>query len=188
MPKLLATLGTSSRGVVETFIYLTEVKGEDITDIRIITTKNRQTELAYRLLVSALVCCTKRGSTIAVSKEEIEGEDVTNHRELEELVSIVDRNLSPGDYVDITGGRKIMSTVTALTATKKGANIITTIISQQHLNRVQQLMNSGREKTVEKPSDCQISGDQVSPCELVLREGSVTLEMGPEFFKTLLGR
>ena len=65
-----------------------------------------------------------------------------------------------GDFVDVTGGRKVMSIALALAAMRAGARVITTVIPQEEYSRVQALLEKGY-------SD---------PCELLSKQ-SRTIEL-----------
>jgi len=145
MAKLVATLGTSPGGVLETFLYLIK-QGVEIDEIRVITTTNPEVEKAWKIVKIMFICCVKeKYPNVIISKHPVEMDDINNEEDLIKFKNFIEKQIGEGDYVDITGGRKGMSVAAALAAKKKGAKITTSIISQDSYreinNRIRELKN-----------------------------------------------
>jgi len=142
--KLIATLGTSPGGVLETFEYLRK-KGDLVTDIVIITTGNPNVKKAYDYLLSMFSCCIKlKYQDVYIEEIRLPFDDITSEEDLIQLMKIASDKVNAGDYVDITGGRKAISMAMGMLAFKNGAKVITTIVPQEKYNEVQQEMKSNR--------------------------------------------
>ncbi|WP_338602198.1 CRISPR-associated ring nuclease Crn1 [Sulfolobus tengchongensis] len=145
MVKLVATLGTSPGGILETFLYLIR-KGENIEEIRVITTTNPEVEKAWKIVKLMFVCCIQeKFPKVEISKHPLDIEDVYTEEDLKKVKKFVEEQLNEGDYLDITGGRKSISVAASLAAKKKGARIITSIISQENYreinNKIREIKN-----------------------------------------------
>ncbi|QGA54160.1 hypothetical protein GFS03_06035 [Sulfolobus sp. E5-1-F] len=136
MVKLVATLGTSPGGVIETFLYLVR-KGETIDEIRVVTTSNAEVKKAWKIIRLMFICCIQeKFPKVEISEHPLDIEDIYSEEDLKKVRDFVKKQLNEGDYLDITGGRKSMSIAAALAAKSKGAKIVTSIISQDDYNRI----------------------------------------------------
>ncbi|AOL16707.1 hypothetical protein BFU36_08320 [Sulfolobus sp. A20] len=170
MPKLVSTLGTSPGGVLETFEYLMK-NGVQITEIRVITTKNPEVEKAWRILNVLFLCCVKQKyPKVEIAKYQIDIDDINNEDDLRKFKEFIEGHLQPDDYMDITGGRKGMSVAAALAAKAVGAKIITSIISQQSYrsinDKIRNLTNIPELKRREECNE-QLEKDY---CELISKD------------------
>ncbi|TRM87002.1 hypothetical protein DJ521_04420 [Sulfolobus sp. E3] len=170
MPKLVSTLGTSPGGVLETFEYLMK-NGVQITEIRVITTKNPEVEKAWRILNVLFLCCVKQKyPKVEIAKYQIDIDDINNEDDLRKFKEFIEGHLQPDDYMDIKGGRKGMSVAAALAAKAVGAKIITSIISQQSYrsinDKIRNLTNIPELKRREECNE-QLEKDY---CELISKD------------------
>ncbi|AAY80420.1 CRISPR-associated ring nuclease Crn1 [Sulfolobus acidocaldarius] len=140
MTKLVATLGTSPGGILETFLYLAK-NGVDINEIRVITTRDPEVEKAWKIVKLMFVCCLKeRFSKVEIIQFPVSINDINTEQDLKDFKAFVNNHISSEDYVDITGGRKGMSVAAALAAKSKGAKIVTSIIPQDEYRRINDLI------------------------------------------------
>ncbi|BFI74281.1 CRISPR-associated ring nuclease Crn1 [Sulfurisphaera ohwakuensis] len=153
MVKLIATLGTSPGGIFETYTNLINGTYEsenpskiEIQDIYIIRTKDKEVELAWKL-VKALFICMKVPAQIADIPVSIN--DITSKEDYEIFKKEIFQRISKGDFIDFTGGRKAMSVAAAIGAVKKEAYLVTTIIPQQEYNRIQQQIKELKDREKE---------------------------------------
>ncbi|QXJ29365.1 CRISPR-associated protein, Csx12 family [Saccharolobus shibatae B12] len=136
MVKLVATLGTSPGGVIESFLYLVR-KGQNIDEIRVVTTTNAEVKKAWKIVRLMFICCIQeKFPKVEISEHPLDIEDIYSEEDLKKVKEFIEKQLNEGDYLDITGGRKSMSVAAALAAKNRGAKIITSIISQDDYNRI----------------------------------------------------
>nr|7YGL_A Chain A, CRISPR system ring nuclease SSO2081 [Saccharolobus solfataricus P2]7YGL_B Chain B, CRISPR system ring nuclease SSO2081 [Saccharolobus solfataricus P2] len=136
MVKLVATLGTAPGGVIESFLYLVK-KGENIDEVRVVTTSNAEVKKAWRIVRLMFVCCIQeKFPKVEISEHPLDIEDIYSEDDLRKVREFVEKQLGEGDYLDITGGRKSMSVAAALAAKNKGVKIITSIIPQDDYNKI----------------------------------------------------
>ncbi|AWR98668.1 CRISPR-associated ring nuclease Crn1 [Metallosphaera hakonensis] len=174
MPKLLVTLGTTPGGIFETFENLKRGNYEaenhppvHISEVYVIRTSDPAVNLAWKLVKAVFACCGGKEVTIADIPLEIN--DINSKQDFLTFKRAIKARLSPGDFVDFTGGRKAMSVAAAIEAREAGAKVVTTIIPQQEYVRITNLLNSlkGQESAVEAGGrgECVLSF-----CDLVSKE------------------
>ncbi|MCY0859827.1 MAG: CRISPR-associated ring nuclease Crn1 [Sulfolobaceae archaeon] len=175
MAKLVATLGTSPGGIVETFLHLRE-SDSSLNDIVVITTSDPSTRKAYDILLNIFQCCVKVNyPQVMLSKIEMPFQDITSSEDLEEFYNKIKGVINEGDYVDITGGRKAMSAVAAMAAAKKGARVFTTIIPQSDYTIINNKVKELEDKVIEKCDEalkgiyCSLISKNARTIELTIR-------------------
>lgn len=145
MTRLIATLGTSPGGIIESFLYLVKVD-PDLNDIVVIATSDPLVQKAYNILLSIFSCCVKPNFRVMLSKKDLPFPDISSSEDLKVFYQVAESIIEPGDYVDITGGRKAISVVAAMAAMNKGAKVLTTIIPQNEYTRINNIIkNMGNE-------------------------------------------
>ncbi len=172
MSSLVASLGTSPGGILETFLYLRS-KGEDVRTITVVKTTDPGVSKAYDYLLSMFSCCVKlKYSDVILEPLDLPFSDITSSDDLIEMRNLVEEKITQGDYVDITGGRKAISMVMGMIAMKKKAKIITTIVSQKSYNQIQEKMKQSHPPVQGKCSD----QDKEFFCSLIAND-SKTIEI-----------
>ncbi len=175
MPKLVSTLGTSPGGVLETFEYLVK-KGVEITEIRVITTRNPEVDKAWRILNILFLCCLKeKYPKVEIAKYQIDIDDINSEDDLRKFKEFIQGHLQPHDYMDITGGRKGMSVAAALAAKAAGALIVTSIISQQSYRTINdKIRNFTNVPELKSRAECneQLKRDY---CELISKDAKTII-------------
>jgi len=173
--KLVASLGTSPGGILETFEYLRR-NGVEINDIEVVKTKDNAVSKAYDYLLSMFSCCIKLSyNDVIMGTLELPFSDITTSDDLNEMMKLVEPIINEGDYVDITGGRKAISMVMGLVAMKKKAHVITTIVPQSKYNEVQEKLKKGHQLVTENCSP----SDKDFFCSLLTKD-AVTIEINLE--------
>jgi|BEDMetMinimDraft_2_1075160.scaffolds.fasta_scaffold04133_1 CRISPR-associated protein Csx14 len=155
MVKLVATLGTTPGGILETFLYLRK-KDSRLNEIVVITTSHESVRKAYDILVSMFLCCIKERpkSNVIIKKIELDIDDITSSDDLDEFMNKINGVVEEGDYVDITGGRKGMSVAASIVAINKKAKVFTSIIPQDEYKEISNKLFKKDIKTVTNEKDC----------------------------------
>ena len=161
MVRLIASLGTSPGGIAESFSYIANTYKTVPGEVVVVATSSPKVDRAYNALLEIFSKCVKpRFGTVAIERVNISSDDIYSSEDLWELMEKVKGKIGRGDFVDVTGGRKVMSIALALAAMRAGARVITTVIPQEEYSRVQALLEKGY-------SD---------PCELLSKQ-SRTIEL-----------
>ncbi len=159
--KLIASLGTSPGGIAETFSYIANAYKSVPNEVIVITTSSPKVDKAYNALLEIFSKCVKpKFGEVLIERVNISSDDIYSSEDLWELSEKVKGKIGKGDFVDVTGGRKVMSIALALVAIKSGARVLTTIIPQDEYNRIQGLLEKGYS----------------NPCELISKQ-SRTIEL-----------
>mgnify|MGYP001772793892 CR=1 FL=1 len=159
--KLIASLGTSPGGIAETFSYIANTYKAVPSEVIVITTSSPKVDKAYNVLLEIFSKCVRpKFGEVVIERLNISSDDIYSSQDLWELSEKVKGKMGKGDFVDVTGGRKVMSIALALVAIRSGAKVVTTVIPQEEYNRIQSLMEKGY-------SD---------PCELLSKQ-SRTIEL-----------
>ncbi|AKV74186.1 MULTISPECIES: CRISPR-associated ring nuclease Crn1 [Metallosphaera] len=153
MVKLVSTLGTSPGGVFETFMNLRQGKYEaenpvpvDIKEVYVIRTSDPAVERAFRLLKAIFACCG--GREVEVAGIPLAMNDINTRSDYLQFRREVLSRISPGDYVDFTGGRKAMSVAAVLAARQREAHVVTSIIPQADYNEIQSKMKDFKDEDI----------------------------------------
>ncbi|NON62270.1 CRISPR-associated ring nuclease Crn1 [Acidianus sp. RZ1] len=142
MAKLIATLGTSPGGVVETFNFLVKEMNEEITDIYIITTEDKSVKKAWEVVKILFTCCVKQEfPQIQIAEIPSGIRDIESPEDLRRFMETLSGKIEKNDFVDITGGRKGMSVAVALMAREAEAKIITSIIPQSEYKEINERLS-----------------------------------------------
>ncbi len=133
MTILVSTLGTSPGGVCEILRYLALKRGVKINEVILIRTSDPKVEFAFKLVKLMIKLCV--GHDIKVSdcvfeKDDIESmEDLDRFRQM--LTMLIEKHKNKEVHVDVTGGRKVMSIVTAIDCSKIAKGIYVAHISPE---------------------------------------------------------
>lgn len=196
MTRLLATLGTSPGVVYETLLNLCRGSyGGDmprlaIDEVTLVYTSNRLVREAYaaaRLLVLCRDTVFEEGDERRLPGncrvERVTGaplgfEDITGRREYEEYINTIRRLISPGDIVDVSGGRAAMAAGAALIAAleKPKAMIVATVVSSEAYQKASESFRKLLEQE-KKPSilmdelagrSCSLLAEEYEPIRRIL--------------------
>jgi CRISPR-associated protein Csx14 len=180
MARLIATLGTSPGGIFESYKNLIEgnyegdnVEKVNIDEVYIIRTSDKAVEFAWKLVKAIFACCGAKG--VHVYDIPLSISDINNRQDFLMFKREVESKINEGDFVDITGGRKSMSVAAAISAIKRKARTITTIVPQAEYNKVQKLIKElePREKEIQMAGEgkCQT----IDICQLVSKSALTIL-------------
>ena len=155
---LVSTLGTTPGGVAET--YLSLVKGNYLAPFpnyplkidEIVVVRTKGTDLSFSVLSTIFSKCV---SSIPIREVKLSIDDVMNPQDFKEVRERVRSLLSPGNYLDFTGGRKAISAAAALAAREAGAHLVSTTVDQDTYARMNEAM-----RRIAK-------GEDVDPCNLL---------------------
>lgn len=179
MVKLIATLGTSPGGIFESYTNLINgtyqaevVEKVPINEVYIIRTSDKAVEFAWKLVKAIFVCCGGKNVTIADIPLSIT--DITSKDDYLVFKKAVEARINEGDYVDITGGRKAMSVAAAVSAMRRKAKILTTIIPPSEYNRIQKLIEElkSKEEEIERAGKGECNFDF---CQLVSKSATTVM-------------
>ncbi|WP_221288388.1 CRISPR-associated ring nuclease Crn1 [Stygiolobus caldivivus] len=172
MVRLIATLGTSPGGIFESYKNLINGTYEEdnpekirVDEVYVIRTADKSVEFAWKLVKAIFVCCG--GRDVAIYDIPLSITDIYSRKDYLLFKKEVENKIREGDFVDITGGRKSMAAAAALSAMRKRAKTITTIIPQPEYNRIQKEIEGlkSREAEIESAGDGRCEG--ISVCSLV---------------------
>ena len=152
--RLIATLGTSPGGIYETYKNLTNAnydavtkKNHNIDEIILITTNDPNVNFAYKL-VELIFAYFKE--SVSIKRVSINFSDIDDYKKSLEFLNIIKTiDINEKDLIDITGGRKSMSTILAIEASRKNAKIFTTIIPQNMYHKISGTISSLKNYDIE---------------------------------------
>jgi len=133
LARLIATVGLTP-GAPHTSLCLLLSRGVNIEEVVIVGNVRETVEEAARILRE---CPCPNGSLpgAAVKTVQLGFPDVRSQADLVKLGDALGGLIRPGDYVDVTGGRKIMAVWAALVALNKGAHVVATIVPREEAER-----------------------------------------------------
>ncbi len=139
--RLIATLGTTPGGVYETYKNLSNAtydanikERHDIKEIVLVTTNDSNVNFAYKL-VELIFLYFKEN--VRINKVSVNFSDISDYKKSLEFLNLIKTmDINERDLIDITGGRKSMSTILAIEASRRNAKIFTTIIPQNEYGKI----------------------------------------------------
>jgi hypothetical protein len=148
---LVATLGKTPGGVVETFKNLREGLCEAPFDVRgitfdnVIVIKTKEVEESYYTLKALFMCCL---DFINVKDVTLPFDDVSSYEDFFKVRDVIRKVLKPGDFLDFSGGRKAISAAAVLVAREVGAHIVSSIIPHEEYEVANRLFSKVKDKAV----------------------------------------
>ncbi len=133
MVKLVSIIGRAP-GVAHTSLCLLTSAGVDVDRVILVGNVPEALEEAASILAE---CPCPDGSLPGkpVETVRLSFPDVRSQADLSELGDTLCRVIERGDYVDITGGRKIMSAWAAIVAVNSGAHVVASIVPEEEWRR-----------------------------------------------------
>ncbi|BBD73326.1 hypothetical protein HS1genome_1715 [Sulfodiicoccus acidiphilus] len=123
-----------------------------IDEIYVVRTRGEEVERAFRILRALLLCCVKESPPLRDVPLDLN--DVDSPEDYAKFRGAVLKLVSPGDYVDVTGGRKVMSVAAAVVARERGAHVLTTLISTKEYARVTEEARKLNENSLDLSAGC----------------------------------
>jgi len=176
LAKLVATLGRTPGGVVETLRNLREGRyvregaglgvgaGGAVGEVEaapkpveiseVVVVRTREVEESFEVLRALLTCCADW--KVDLREVVLPMDDVEEPRHFRVVRERLARSLRVGDYVDFTGGRKAISAAAVLAAREAGAHLVTTLIPQEDYYRLERVYGEVRLRAlrVVTPQEC----------------------------------
>ncbi|GEM_PF-462875 len=130
---LISTLGTSPGGVLEILHYLRS-KNIDVGKVIIIRTKHEESEKSLKIIKLTIWLCIDEN--IEVTDYTFHKQDIEDIEDLKEFKNIIDKVVKDHEdkemIFDISGGRKVISVITALKAKSISKPIYVAFITERN--------------------------------------------------------
>ncbi len=133
MPRLVSLVGTTP-GVTHTGYCLLASAGVGVDEVVIVGNLGEVVDEAARILAEC-PCPWGEVGVPRVRRVYLGFPDIRSELDLDELGGMLSALLREGDYVDITGGRKIMSAWAAIVALKSRAHVVASIVPGEEIER-----------------------------------------------------
>ncbi len=155
MSRLVATLGTQPGSSYETLLNICRGNYDygdrstpplSVSEVVLVHTRAQNVLDAYHL-AKILIACQGHVLPDELKLPEhcrikkiigipVDIHDVDSRQSFEEFKSIVERNISKGDIVDVSGGRVAMAIAAAFAARQNNALVVATVIPSQMLQQI----------------------------------------------------
>ncbi len=133
MPRLVSLVGLTP-GVTHTSLCLLAKHGVNVDEVVIVGTQAGVLEEAAAI-ARECPCPWGPKPTPRIELRQLDFPDIRSASDLDRLGRILRSLLSRGDYLDITGGRKIMSAWAAIVALNMGAHVVASIVPREEIER-----------------------------------------------------
>jgi len=135
MPRLVSLVGLTP-GVTHTALCLLARQGVPIGEVVVVGTQPEVLEEAVRI-ASQCPCPGVDKPYPSFRTVLLDFPDIRSESDLARLGETLRSILGRGDYLDITGGRKIMSAWAAIVALNQRAHVVASIVPREEIERAQ---------------------------------------------------